>query len=348
MTTHRTMAIVLAAMVAAGTARAATPARTTPTNPKAPATTAKAAAAPAPKLGAPKPSATGDSTMTLRGGQEGTVFRSLTVEGEDRIHYEVARPELRLEMDPSKAPGLEWGSARDVLDRTVPDEMAPLLGVSAKEASPYTARPWLSHFVSGSVARFHPEVEGVDHWKLTVANWRGEPVTAFSGKGDPPKEIAWDGRDAKGAPVMPGATYSYVFEAEDRAGNRRHFVGEGFRAAAFRVENASATTLVFTGAEMATGSGNSGTDTSPLLLEAASWLNQTGAASAPITVTATARSADEASALGNKVQQQLAALTIGEASRIRVETRVESDAPPGGAASVTTGRAATTAAKTKK
>lgn len=384
MTTSKTIALVLAAAVAAGTAQAATsttktsgaavkhPAPASTVAHSSPASTSSvsartsgtkspssvraktAASAPTKALTAPTPAlpkgaAAEDSTMTLRGGQEGTVFRSLTVEGEDRIHFEVERPELKLEMDPTQAPGLEWGSARDVLDRTIPDEMTPLLATSAHAVSPYTARPWLHAFASGAVATFRPDVQGVDHWKLTVANWRGETVTSFSGKGDAPKEIVWDGRDAKGAPVMPGATYSYVFEAVDRAGNHRHFVGEGFRVSAFRLETAAATTLVFTGAEMASG----GTapkpgEPTPLMREAASWLNQSASLAAPITVTTTARSNDEATALGRQVSQQLAGIVLGDASRLRVETQVASDAPPGGAAAITTGRMPATAVKTKK
>jgi len=364
MTTSRTIALVMAAVVAASAARAATNPGAAPTAAAKTGVTTKRAATATPKrapVAAPKhvaaPSAAvtkpapapEDSTMTLRGGTEGTVFRSLTVEGEDRIHYEVERPQLKLEMDPSKASGLEWGSARDVLDRTVPDEMAPLLAASARAESPYTARPWLSHFASGSVATFRPAVQGVDHWKLTVANGRGEPVTSFSGHGEAPKEIAWDGRASNGAPVTPGMTYSYVFEAVDRAGNHRHFVGEGFRVAAFRIENESATTLVFTGAEMSgeTGAGVSG-ETSPLMLEAASWLNQSASPAAPITVTATGRSNDEATSLGQRISSQLSTLVMGDAARIRVETRLESDAPPGGAASITTGRMPATAVRAKR
>ena len=378
MTTSKSIALVLTAALAAGSAHAASAATPTPTakSSSTPATTSetspatakpaastarhavsakraavakpsasKSAAAPA-KAGASPPApadakAPDDSTMTLRGGQEGTVFRSLTVEGEDRIHYEVARPELKLDADPTKVSGLEWGSARDVLDRTTPDEMAPLVAGSALEQSPYTARPWLSHFASGTVATFHPDVEHVDHWKLTVADWRGQPVATFSGKGDPPKDLAWDGRAANGAPVMPGATYSYVFEAVDRAGNHRHFVGDGFRVNAFRVERDGAMTLVFTGGEMngAGGSGAVAGGTSPLVLEAASWLNQVGATSSPITVTATGRTSDEATSLGRQIQQQLSPLLIGDAARIRVETRTASDAPPGGTASIVTGKA---------
>jgi len=322
----------------------------TPPKPAAKPRAATAAAAVKKTSPGPAPATTtkapADADEKLRGGQEGTVFRSLTVEGEDRIHYEVERPELRLEIDPSKAPGLEWGTARDVLDRTVPDAMAPLLAVSAREASPYTGRPWLSHFASGTVARFRPAVEGVDRWKLTVANWRGQPVVAFQGKGDPPREIVWDGRAANGAPVMPGATYSYVFEATDRAGNRRHFVGEGFRVSAFRLSSEQSTTLVFTGTEMSdrlapartSGMASGPESASPVILEAASWLNQSGSSAAPIVVTATARSGEEATALAQRVQQQLGSLLIGDASRIRAESRVETDAPVGGAVALAAGR----------
>ena len=69
--------------------------------------------------------AAADSTMVLEGEQEGTVFRSLTIEGENRIRIDFERPELLVELDPASAPGLSWGSSRDVLDRTVPDLVTP-------------------------------------------------------------------------------------------------------------------------------------------------------------------------------------------------------------------------------
>src|SRR2546426_7814389 len=150
--------------------------------------------------------ASSDSSMTLRAGQAGTEFRSMTVEGEDRVHVDFGRPELNLDLDPEDVPGLASGSAMDVLDRTVPDLASPLAAMSSKERSPYTARPWLRQFATGAVARFRPAVKGVVRWKLLVADSRGETVASFDGVGDPPKEIAWDGRTKSGAPVTPGLT----------------------------------------------------------------------------------------------------------------------------------------------
>ena len=65
--------------------------------------------------------ASADSSMALSGGQEGTVFKSLTIEGENRVKITFDRPELSIDLDPSQAPGLTWGSSMDVLNRTVPD-----------------------------------------------------------------------------------------------------------------------------------------------------------------------------------------------------------------------------------
>src|SRR4029453_7070180 len=93
----------------------AAPAATTPTTgaaPAAPAAPAVAKPKPRPSAAAktkakpitgPTVSASGDSTYTLKSGQEGTVFKSLTVEGEDRIRLDFERPELKLDLDPAKA-----------------------------------------------------------------------------------------------------------------------------------------------------------------------------------------------------------------------------------------------------
>ena len=57
-----------------------------------------------------------DTTMKLLGGEEGTLFKSLKVEGEDRIRIEFERPELILNIDPRTPLGLEWESIHAVLN----------------------------------------------------------------------------------------------------------------------------------------------------------------------------------------------------------------------------------------
>ena len=127
-----------------------------------------------------------DSSLTLAGGQEGTVFKSLTIEAENRVQITFERPELVIALDPSQAPGLTWGTAMDVLNRTVPDLTAPLLRTSAHLRSPYRVHPWLAAYATGSVASFASKLEGVDRWHLLVVDSRGQEVVQFAGKKNPP------------------------------------------------------------------------------------------------------------------------------------------------------------------
>lgn len=280
----------------------------------------------------------GEKGYTIKGGQERTDLRSLTIEGEDRVHVEIERPPLALQLNPSEVKGLDFGTAQDVLDRTPPDLTSQYLAVSAEERSPYTGRPWLRQFASGSVARFQPNVRGTERWKLTVADSRGQTVAQFGGKGDAPKEIVWDGRSLSGAPVTPGITYSYVFEAVDKAGNKRNFVGQGFKVSAYRLDSPLGPTLVFSAQTLqegavATAYGPGGAATRPappIVLEAVSTLNQSPRVSQPIRVDVTGRSYEYANATAKQVAAWIADLTIGDPARVQATARVEPDAPEGG------------------
>ena len=345
-------AVFCAGLAVAAGAQTPAPGKTTPTTqtakPRTSAPRASKKAAPAPTStadaalkasgAAPAPqtstsSGQQDSSYTLKGSAEGTVFKSLTVEGEDRIRFDIERPPLTVDLDPWKAPGLEWGSARDVLDRTVPDLKAPMVASSSHQPSPWIAHPWLSGFASGAVARFRPELKGVERWKLTVVNARGEAVANYQGRGEPPREIVWDGRSQGGAPVVPGLTYSYVLEAHDRAGNKRNFVGQGFKVSAYRLTTPEGPMLTFAGRELpAMDPRRPATDAgaTPLLIEAATWINQAPNPNKPVRVTASARSFDEANALAATVVKQMSPHLIGDPARVQTTAEVRADAPEGG------------------
>jgi hypothetical protein len=300
-----------------------------------------AAEGPPPAPGSPAQ----DDGMTIPSGQEGAVFRSLTVEGEDRVHFEFERPALALDLDPNKAPGLDWGSARDVLDRTVPDLGSPMLRSSAQVASPFVAHPWLARFQTGAVARFRPEVKGVERWKLTVVDSKGQTVATYEGRGEPPREIAWDGRTLGGGLVTPGLTYSYVLEARDRAGNKRNFVGQGFKVSAYRLDSVTDPVMVFTGRELPApdptrpaSSPGEREGTAPILLEAATWLNQSPKAVVSVRVTVTARTLDHAQSLCALVTRQMTPHLIGDPARVIAVPEVQPDAPEGGAVRIAAGR----------
>lgn len=338
-------AAALAALVLADPSQAATRGRRART-PSAPAATTKSEA-PATGIAGTSitttttiaPGTGSDSSMTLRGGQEGTVFKTLTVEGEDRIHVDYERPELEVDLAPEKAPGLELGTARDVMDRSVPDVMGPMVATSAQDPCPYLGRPWLRTFATGTLARFRPDVKDVERWRLVVADSRGQAIATWQGKGTPPREIEWDGHGDKGTNAIPGLTYSHVLEAYDEAGNKRNFVGEGFQVPAYRLDTAQGPVLLFSGRDVAvSGAARDSRAHPPIVLETASWLNQSVAPTQPIRVTVTARNAEQGNAVAADVTRRLSTLVLGDPGRVQGTVHVEPDAPEGGIVRIASGR----------
>ena len=279
-----------------------------------------------------------DSAMKLRGGEEGTIFKSLRIEGEDRVRIEFERPPLELTLDPKTAPGLDWESFVAVLDRKGFDFTSPYLAQSALGQPPRFAWPWFDRFSTGPVARFRPAVEGVERWRLTVGDSRGETVANFEGNGKLPKEIAWNGRSLKGQPVPPGFTYSYVLEAYDRAGNKRNFVGDGFDISPYIVQTTDAIEMFFSGSELARGSSSessvNGAVPPPILLEAASRINQAGRLNEIVRVTVTARTFEDAKSTADAIVGLMQPLILGDPLRVQSVTVAEPDAPDAGTVAI--------------
>lgn len=280
-----------------------------------------------------------DSTMSLEGKSDGTVFRSLTVQGENRVKISFARPDLAVDLDPSTAPGLTWGSPMDVLNRTVPDLTGPLLATSKAMPSPYGPRPWVTAYRTGPVAEFTFDMKDVHRWTLTVVDSRGTEVARFEGKKNPPERLAWDGRQLDGSPALPGLTYSYVLEAFDKAGNRRRFVGEGFGIDAYRLEGDTGNRFLVSGDQWRAAAREAAPVPSTFLLETASWINRVAGPGEPVVVTATAGSYAEAVTLGDQVAAELRPLLPGDDVRVAVAAVAQPGAPAGGILDIGTGAA---------
>jgi hypothetical protein len=289
--------------------------------------------------GKDEPSTAADTTMTLQGGEGGTTFKSLRIEGEDLIRIEFDRPGLDLALDARTAPGLDFEIVRAALARNDHDFVMPFMARSAVTRGPLYARPWFDTFVSGSVVCFRPEFEGVERWRLDVADSRGHTVMSFEGKGKPPKELSWDGRTLDGTLAPPGLTYSYVLEAYDRAGNKRNFVGEGFELPPYVVQGPPRFALLFAGKALRASVPSAGDDglTPPILLEAATRINQSVAADDLVRVEVTARSFDEAKQTADLIVAELTALVLGDPLRFQPITSVEPDAPEAGTVRIEVG-----------
>lgn len=280
------------------------------------------------------PRAGDPADLTLKGDQDGTVFHSLTVEGESRVRIRFERPELHLAIDPGQAPGLQLNDAQDILDRTLPDMVTPFLQLSTVTASPYTPHPGLADFKVGTVAHFTTDMTGVADWKLQVVDSRGETAMVFAGQGNPPPEIAWDGVRLDGTPAPPGYTYSYILEARDVAGNQRRFLGDGFKLPAYRRDDPTGPEFLFSGAQLAQSRAER-SQVSSLLLEAATWCNLRCEPTRDLRVIVTHRSGTEAARLAREVTGSLTPLIGGRTGRVVVETQVASGAPASGTVQLT-------------
>jgi hypothetical protein len=189
------------------------------------------------------------------------------------------------------------------------------------------------------VATFRPAVSDVARWGLSIADSRGEVVASFSGKGQPPREIVWDGRAARGGHVVPGRVYSSVFEAYDRVGNKRSMVGQGFQVGAIRIPSSTGMVFLFPASAIGDPGPLPGTS-SPLILEAASWINQLGRAGDAVRITGISRTPEAGEALALAVRQALGPQILGGDARIQVASLVEADAAPEGTVRIEAGGSA--------
>lgn len=270
-----------------------------------------------------------DSSLGLRAKEEVTDLRRLRIEADNQVQIRFERPALHIDLDPEHAPGLQWGSVLDVLDRTETDLVRPLLATTAGEANPYLARPWLDGFQTDTVARFRPAVDGAASWSLVIADSRGKSVRTFAGSGKPPAEIAWDGRadDETFAPVGP--VYSYVLTAADRAGNKRNFVGDAFELPPYRTNSEESPHFLFTGAHL-----TDATSTPLLLVEIASRVNRSPEIDRAVNVHVAARTQTEADALAARISAWLEPRIVDGSRRLMTTTEVASDAPVAGGVQV--------------
>ena len=272
-------------------------------------------------------------SLTLKGGDQGTTFGSLRIEGEDRVRVTFERPELGLTLNPRTAPGLVWEGVYSALSRGGSESLDPVWRTSATSPPQTHVAPWIEVFEHGTVARFRPALENVARWSLNVASPKGDTVARFGGAGKPPKEISWDGRTEQGTFAPPGYTYSYVLEAHDKAGNKRTFVGDGFELSAYRVDTQDGLLLMLAGSDLITQDQS----LPAALLEVATWINRSTDRQ-PIEVVVTARTYADGQQTIESITEALHPLLLGNPMRMETRVNAESDAPVHGTVSIHIGK----------
>ncbi len=276
-----------------------------------------------------------ETPMALSRDGKGTVLRSFTIEGEDRVSIKFDRPDITLDISPRSAPGLGWEYAWDRV------EVFPAVTArTAMDRTLFTGRPWLQEFAQDDVVVFQPEAPEMASWKLTIVDSRGKPAVVRQDQGTPPASLVWDGRRDDGEPAWPGLTYSFILETVDPAGNERTVSGRGFSLPAYRLTGEKENVLVFSGNQITNADPAAAAidlPSTPLLIEAASWLNQAPGLTAPIEVRAIVRSRGQGQYLAGLVSDALAEMVCGDPQRISVVVNVVEDAPDRGVLEVACG-----------
>ncbi len=78
----------------------------------------------------------------------------------------------------------------------------------------------------------------VDMWKIEIYNSGGKLVRTYEGKGNPPKQITWDGKNDNGKPVLtPGELYHYRITLARKSGAERKNLSEPFEVNGYWYED---------------------------------------------------------------------------------------------------------------
>jgi outer membrane protein OmpA-like peptidoglycan-associated protein len=86
-------------------------------------------------------------------------------------------------------------------------------------------KPQISDYKTGSIktATFDLKPEArteIKNWVMEITDPRGNVIKRFTGKGVPPKQITWDGKDDSGNIVTGGIFSSYSLKTVDRKGQQ--------------------------------------------------------------------------------------------------------------------------------
>ncbi len=109
--------------------------------------------------------------------------------------------------------------------RFEPPSQEAAAAASAEKPAVLDIKPQLADYKTGALQQATFEIKPqarteIKNWSLEIRDPSGNLLRTYSGKGVPPKQIAWDGKDAYGHVVPQGIFANYNFKTEDVQGQQ--------------------------------------------------------------------------------------------------------------------------------
>ena len=165
-------------------------------------------------------------------GESGAALPEMLVEAENEVRQEIEKGTFTFELDAATVDSFFTAMDAEVLGVSPVSGLQPHLNNLETLVSDQPPHVWIPDMASTPVATFYPaEPEGhkVRDWILAVTDFRGSPFRTFSGGGNPPDRLDWDGIGDNGEMLQVGYPYSYVFTMTDKGTNTYNHAGVSFR-----------------------------------------------------------------------------------------------------------------------
>ena len=161
------------------------------------------------------------------------------IKGEVKERLDIQKQPPSIELDSKEI--VDSGTTRtdEVLQQAKPIPSDADFEHYANLNSNQVLQPWNPLIPEPPLVTFYPGLSQVasKKWEFRVSDQGGDIVTVISGKGVPPKEIQWDGKNDKGQYIRVGTIYSYQFVTIDENGNAQTFPGEPFQVDALKYKS---------------------------------------------------------------------------------------------------------------
>ncbi len=173
----------------------------------------------------PAPAASGGSQSNSQGAI------SEEIKGEIKESLDIQKPPPSIDLDIKEI--IESGTAQTdhVLQETRPIPSDEDFNHYANLDSNQIMKAWKPLIPEPPLVSFKPGLStlATKRWEFRVSDQSGERVKVIEGKGVPPREINWDGRNERGEYISVGTLYSYQFLTFDEHENVHTFPGDPFQ-----------------------------------------------------------------------------------------------------------------------